>query len=274
MADTPDSSITLSEGWHVLHQFYRFDAGAWAGTGGTAAQLRAGIGKAAAAFRASKDSQVLFFSVVGRADFGVMAVSAELNHLDAFEKGLRRAFGPGVADVDDSFFSVTEESEYTTSDEEYGESLVTGEKLEKGSPAFEEKMKAFKERMAKYRHERIYPKLGGWKAICFYPMAKRRIPDANWYALSYQDRRELMGGHARVGRTYAGRVKQLITGGTGLSDWEWGVTLFSNQVDELKKIVYEMRFDEVSHRYGEFGPFHVGILMDEEALVARLLGNA
>jgi peroxiredoxin len=272
MTDPIDSRITLSEGWHVLHQFYHFDHEAWGLTGRTTAQLEQALQKLVAEFCQTEGCQALLFSVLGRADFGLMATAPELNALDTFEKKFRRAFGPGVVDTDYSFFSVTEESEYKTSDEEYAESLVTGEKLERNSAPFEEKMKAFKDRMAKYSHERIYPKLGGWKTICFYPMSKRRIADANWYALSYNDRRALMGGHARVGRTYAGRVKQLITGGTGLSDWEWGVTLYSNQVDELKRIVYEMRFDEVSHRYAEFGPFYIGILSDAKQLVERLVG--
>jgi chlorite dismutase len=79
-----------------------------------------------------------------------------------------------------------------------------------------------------------------------------------------------MAGHAKVGRTYAGRVKQLISGATGLSDWEWGVTLFANSIDEFKSIIYEMRFDPVTHTYGEFGPFYIGQILAPEALADRL----
>jgi len=90
-------------------------------------------------------------------------------------------------------------------------------------------------------------------------MSKRRGASDNWYALDFPARRKLMGGHARVGRKYAGRVSQLITGSTGLDDWEWGVTLMAHQVDALKDIVYEMRFDEVSARYADFGPFFINM---------------
>ena len=85
--------------------------------------------------------------------------------------------------------------------------------------------------------------------------------DANWYELPFEERKQLMAGHARVGRTYAGRVLQLITGSTGLDDWEWGVTLLADDPVALKEIVYEMRFDPVSARYAEFGPFVTGLVL-------------
>src|SRR5439155_17619751 len=88
---------------------------------------------------------------------------------------------------------------------------------------------------------------------------KRRNAADNWYQLDFGTRKKLMSGHARVGRKFAGRVSQLITGSTGIDDWEWGVTLMAHQVDALKEIVYEMRFDEVSARYGEFGPFYINL---------------
>ena len=92
-------------------------------------------------------------------------------------------------------------------------------------------------------------------------MSKRRGADANWFELSFEERKELMSGHARVGRTYAGRVLQLITGSTGIDDWEWGVTLLADDVVALKEIVYEMRFDPVSARYADFGPFFTGLVL-------------
>jgi chlorite dismutase len=102
-------------------------------------------------------------------------------------------------------------------------------------------------------------------------MSKRRLGDDNWYALAFSERKRLMGGHARVGRGYAGRVLQLITGSTGLDDWEWGVTLLADDPGALKEIVYEMRFDEVSARYAEFGPFVTG-LVHEPAETLRRVG--
>jgi chlorite dismutase len=101
-------------------------------------------------------------------------------------------------------------------------------------------------------------------------MTKRRGDDNNWYALPYEERRVLMQGHARVGREFAGKVKQLITGSTGLDDAEWGVTLFAHDTFQIKAIVYEMRFDPVSAQYADFGEFYVGIQLSLDELFRRL----
>jgi hydrogen peroxide-dependent heme synthase len=91
-------------------------------------------------------------------------------------------------------------------------------------------------------------------------MSKRRVPGQNWYELPYDERKELMLGHGKVGRTFHGRVLQLITGSTGIDDWEWGVSLFAAHPDDLKDVVYTMRFDEASARFAEFGPFFTGLV--------------
>ena len=109
---------------------------------------------------------------------------------------------------------------------------------------------------------RLHPRLPRRKLLCFYPMSKRRAGDENWYALDFDTRLALMGGHGRLGAAFRDRIVQLITGATGLTDWEWGVTLLADDIKAIKQIVYEMRFDEVSARYGEFGPFTVGICGD------------
>ena len=108
---------------------------------------------------------------------------------------------------------------------------------------------------------RLHPRLPRKRLLCFYPMAKRREAGDNWYSLDYDERRGLMGGHGKLGAKFSGRVIQLITGATGLSDWEWGVTLLSDDPKDIKDIVYEMRFDEVSARYGIFGPFTIGLVV-------------
>ncbi|MCM3693007.1 hydrogen peroxide-dependent heme synthase [Neobacillus niacini] len=117
---------------------------------------------------------------------------------------------------------------------------------------------------------RLYPKLPKTAHVCFYPMDKRRQGNDNWYMLPMEERRSMMRSHGMIGRTYAGKVKQIITGSVGFDDYEWGVTLFAEDVLQFKKLIYEMRFDEVSARYGEFGAFFVGNLLEEER-VARFL---
>lgn len=101
----------------------------------------------------------------------------------------------------------------------------------------------------------------GLRAFCFYPMSKRRLEDDNWYRLDYEERHRLMMEHGASGRTFRGRVLQLVTGSTGLDDFEWGVTLFGQRLEDLKECVYQMRFDEASARYADFGSFLSGIVM-------------
>jgi hydrogen peroxide-dependent heme synthase len=112
------------------------------------------------------------------------------------------------------------------------------------------------------RQARLFPQLPpeGKSAFCFYPMSKRRGDAHNWYATDFEARKQLMLGHGKVGRTFHGRILQVITGSTGLDDYEWGVTLFGTHPDDLKDCVYEMRFDEASALYAEFGPFYTGMV--------------
>jgi chlorite dismutase len=124
-----------------------------------------------------------------------------------------------------------------------------------------------------YIQARLYPEIpehAGY--VCFYPMSKKRAGDDNWYLLDGPERAELMRDHGRTGRRYAGKVSQIVTGSMGLDDWEWGVTLFSDDPLQFKKLVYEMRFDEVSARYADFGPFYVGRRLRSDE-IGRWLGE-
>jgi len=150
-------------------------------------------------------------------------------------------------------------SEYASTEEDYKQMLIRGEKLEPGTEAFDKRFAEMLEKKKEYEHYRLNPELQDWELMAFYPMSKRRQGNDNWYSLDMDARKKLMGGHARVGRKFGGRVSQLITSSTGLDDWEWGVTLVAHQMDALRDIVYEMRFDEVSARYGEFGPFYISL---------------
>jgi chlorite dismutase len=181
--------------------------------------------------------QVVCASMLGhKADLCVMALGPDWREL----RRLQTAVQAAGADVVDSYVSLTEVSEYA-----------------KGVP----------EAM---RQARLYPQLPpeGKPAFCFYPMSKRRVPGANWYTLPYDDRHELMLEHGASGRTFAGRILQLITGSTGLDDFEWGVTLFGVHPDDLKDVVYTMRFDRASALYAEFGRFYVGVVVDVDELAA------
>jgi chlorite dismutase len=206
-----------------------------------------------------------------RADIGFMILSPDLHALNELEKNLTASLGPDVLIPEFTYLSMTEKSEYTQKDDDYAAEIEKSEGIARGSAESEAKLIAFRERIQHYTHDRLYPVLPDWEYFCFYPMSKRREPDQNWYALDFAKRRELMGGHMRVGRTYAGRVRQLVTGSTGLDDWEWGVTLFAHNPYDIKAIVYEMRFDEVTHTYGEFGPFYNGLPLPLREIYRRVL---
>lgn len=273
METHPSDPVRPTEGRHVLHLFFRIDYSVWDMLDpGECIEAKTTLAEVVQDIRATPETQLLTFSLVTpKADLGFMLITPDLHVADACAKQLALALGPGVLSPEYSWLSLTERSEYTTSEEEYAVSLEAEEELAPGSSAFEDKMTAFRARMAKYAKDRLEPNLPDWPVICFYPMSKRRGGEGqNWYALDFEARKKLMAGHARVGRTYSGRILQLITGSTGLDDMEWGVTLFARTTSEVKAIVYEMRFDEVSAQYAEFGDFFIGLQMPLDALFARL----
>ncbi len=271
--ETPSLEPILPvEGRHVLHIYFRIEYGQWdLFDGRQQIAAKTTLAKLVQEIRATPDTQLLTFSVVSpKADLGFMLITPDLQVLDGFAKRLALALGPDLLSAEFSWLSMTERSEYTTSEEEYGASLVAEDNLKPGTAEYDEKIVAFRTRMAKYGKDRLAPNLPDWPVLCFYPMSKRRSEGQNWYALDFAERKKLMAGHAKVGRTYSGRVLQLITGSTGLDDMEWGVTLFAKTTSEIKAIVYEMRFDEVSAQYGDFGDFLIGIQMPLDSLFARL----
>jgi chlorite dismutase len=268
-------AILPFEGRHVLHLFYRLEQDVWRDLDPKERQeLQISLVGLVAEIKGLPDTQLLPLSIVTpKADLGFMLITPDLQVADLCAKRLGAGLGAGVLTPVFSWLSMTERSEYTTTEEEYALNLVDGEKLERGSFPFREKLNAFRDRMGKYLKDRLEPNLplnSEWPVFCFYPMSKRRNYEQNWYSQDFETRKELMAGHARIGRTFTGRVRQLITGSTGLDDMEWGVTLFAKTSSEIKSIVYEMRFDEVSSRYAEFGEFFIGIQMEVPDLCKRL----
>ena len=257
----------------MLHLFYKVEQGAWSMLTQTEQfTARTRLSDLVAEIRETEGAQIMTFAMVSpKADVGFMLLCADLQQANAFEKRLTNVLGADVLTPTFSFLSMTERSEYTTSEAEYAESLVNEEKLAAGTPELETKLVAFRERMTKYLKDRLYPVLPPWPVMCFYPMNKRRgAAGQNWYALSFEERKKLMGGHAKVGRTWHGKILQLITGSTGLDDWEWGVTLLAHDPIHIKGIVYEMRFDEVSAQYAEFGEFYIGLQLPLEEIFRRV----
>lgn len=187
----------------------------------------------------SRGDQVITAALLGhKADIAVMALSEDQWSL----RKLQTALVAAGLELVDSYVSLTEISEYA-----------------QGVP---DEMK----------QARLHPQLPpeGKPAFCFYPMSKKREVGANWFALDYDRRKELMYEHGASGRKFAGRVLQVVTGSTGTDDYEWGVTLFCVNPDDVKDVVYTMRFDEASAAYGEFGTFYVGMVADPGTVLGEL----
>lgn len=273
MSTTQVTPLVPREGWHVMHLFYQIDHVQWSILSDEEKRsAKTRLTELVQEIRATKESHLLTCAIATpKADLGFMLLTPDLQVASAYEKQLTLSLGPEILSPVYSYLSQTERSEYTTSAEQYAAETLVGEKgLAAGSPEFDQALKEFNDRMDHYLQHRLYPVLPDWPVICFYPMSKRRSGNDNWYSLSYDARRELMAGHARVGRTYSGRILQLITGSTGLDEFEWGVTLLAKDTIDIKSIVYEMRFDEVSARYAEFGDFYIGMQLPLDELFRRV----
>lgn len=274
MSDTP-IPLVPAEGWHVMHLYYSIDHSQWSLLSESEKrEAKTELSQLVQEIRSHPKTQLLICAVATpKADLGFMLLTPDLQDATHFEKRLTLALGPDVLTPTYSYLSQTERSEYTTTSEQYARDTLIGEKgLTEGSPEYEEALGEFEERMKHYLEHRLYPVLPDWPAICFYPMSKRRSAheDYNWYSLDHDARAKLMKGHATTGRKYAGKILQLITGSTGLDEHEWGVTLLAKDTIEIKNIVYEMRFDEVSARFAEFGDFYIGMQLPLNELFKRI----
>src|ERR1700731_1775379 len=267
-----NTALVPEEGWHCLHLFYRVEHAQWQlFTPQERNSAKTNLSQLVQEVRSLESTQLLTLSVVTpKADLGFMLVTPDVHSANRIEKQITASLGPDVLTPVYSYLSLTEESEYITTEDEYAETLVKEQNIRPDSEKFAEAMNSFCERMKKYRQERVSPTLPDWPVVCFYKMTKRRGEQRNWYALPYEERRHLMKGHAAVGREFAGKVKQLITGSTGLDDAEWGVTLFARDTFQIKAIVYQMRFDPVSAEYADFGEFYIGIQLPLDELFRRL----
>ncbi len=259
-------------GWPVLHQYYRIDRTRWLGMAddarkGAIEEFRNALTQCCT----EEGMQFVALAGVAKSDLGIMAVHPDLKRIQRLGQQITStAFGSCLQPVY-SFLSMSEVSEYMSGPSEWAKQLIEDQKVDPASPEFGQGMERFRERIEKYAEARVHPQLpADMDVICFYPMAKRRGEKDNWYSLEFSERKRLMGGHAKAGRAFAGRVQQLITSCTGLDDWEWGVTLFSHDLKSIRDVVYDMRFDPASAIYGEFGEFYIGTRLDpaeiEEAL--------
>jgi peroxiredoxin len=238
------SELLTLEGWYVLHDFRSIDWTSWKLLTEEERQealeeLESLLGSWGSIEELQEGSSTLYTIVGHKADLVFMHLRPTLEQLGELETAFNKTRFAEITTPAYSYVSVVELSNYVN------------------KPGVDPDTDA-------YIQSRLKPKLPKTKHICFYPMNKRREGNDNWYRLSMEDRQTMMRSHGLIGRKYAGKVIQIISGSVGLDDWEWGVTLFADDPVTYKKLVYEMRFDEVSARFGEFGSFLVGNRLDRD----------
>lgn len=239
-----EAAITL-DGWYVLHDFRTMDWPSWKLI--SKEERQAAVNEFLTFLERmqeaddAKTGSHAFYTIVGqKADFMLMTLRPTMDEIQQLEAEFNKLTIADYTIPAYSYVSVVELSNYLAgeSDEDpYQNPYVRG---------------------------RLYPELPRSQYVCFYPMDKKREGEDNWYMLDMDERKSLMRSHGMIGRGYAGKVKQIISGSIGFDDYEWGVTLFSEDVMQFKKLVYEMRFDEVSARYGVFGSFFIGTILEPE----------
>jgi len=228
--------IETLDGWYALHDFHTVDWTAWKYA--TEEERKEAIAELEQLMenweQIEKDrlGSFGFYTIIGqKADLLFIHVRPTMEELTELETAFNKTKIAEYLIPAYSYVSVVELSTY----------------LAKGDPDEDPEIQA-----------RLKPVLPKWNHVCFYPMDRRRVENHNWFAESKEERSRLMYEHGMTGRKYAGKVRQIVTGSIGFDDWEWGVTLFAHDILQFKKLIYEMRFDEVSARFAEFGSFFIG----------------
>jgi len=273
-SEIPEVPLT-TEGYSVLHQMMRFRWTAWRAL---SEATRSSIAQEAASVlgqmeEAKKDvGQSALFSMIGhKGDLMLVHFRnsfAELNQAELKLASLRLS---DYLEPTTSYLSIIELGLYDSTLKIYKELAEQG--IQPHSDPWKAEIECKLNRHREAMHPRLFPEIPSNRYICFYPMDRRRGEDKNWYRLPIEERARQMNDHGLVGRRYAGEVKQIITGSIGFDDWEWGVDLFADDPLVFKKLIYEMRFDQVSAVYALFGQFYVGVRCPAAALEKLLSGE-
>jgi chlorite dismutase len=257
--EMPAVPLTV-EGASVLHQMMRFRRPAWRALSAEGrSEILAEATRALAAWERSDDGrQSAVYSLLGhKGDLLFLHFRRSFEELNQAQLELARLRLGDYLEPAASYLSVVELGLYESTAKVYGELAAKG--IEPHSDEWNQEIETVLARQRQAMAPRLWPEIPGAKYLCFYPMDRRRGESVNWYRQHMGDRQRLMREHGLVGRRYAGEVRQIITGSIGFDDWEWGVDLFAGDPLVFKKLIYEMRFDEVSALYALFGTFYVGL---------------
>ena len=255
-ADLHAVPLTL-EGLSVLHQMFRFRWPEWRKL---SPQRQQEIAREAATVLSNPEEagQSAVYSLLGhKGDLLLVHFRDSFEELNAAELQLNRTALQEYLEPMHSYLSIIELGLYDSSVKLYRQLTERG--VVPHSEEWNKEIEATMERQRQAMRPRLYPKIPDSKYLCFYPMDRKRGEQLNWYTLPIEERQRQMEEHGMVGRRYAGKVQQIITGSIGFDDWEWGVDLFAPEPLVFKKLIYEMRFDQVSAEYAAFGQFFVGV---------------
>ncbi len=275
MPDIPPVPLTL-EGSSALHQFFRFDWKAWRSVAD--GERKKIVNQAIAALRtmerASPNAPVrtaLFSQLGHKADLIFVHFRDSFEALNQVELDLAQTALSDFLTPVHSYVSVVELGLYESSRKTYEAATAKG--LEAHTPEWNAEIANSLARGADAMKPRLFPSVPDAKYLCFYPMDRKRGEQVNWYTVPFAERQRMMHEHGMIGRRYAEQVKQIISGSIGMDDWEWGVDLFADDPVIFKKLIYEMRFDEVSAVYALFGQFYLGVRLPVEKLDAWVNGK-
>ena len=271
-ASVPAVPLTI-EGYSVLHQMMRFRWNAWhALTTGEREVIAKEAAPVMAAMEGNPGGQSAFYSLLGhKGDLMFVHFRESFDELNRAELQLAQLRLSEYWEPTTSYLSVIELGLYDSTTKVYKTLVDRG--IEPHSEEWKREIAQTLARQKEAMRPRLYPAIPPNRYACFYPMDRRRGEDKNWYTLPIEERARQMGEHGLVGRRYAGEVRQIITGSIGFDDWEWGVDLFADDPLIFKKLIYEMRFDEVSAVYALFGQFYVGLRVPAEQMTTWLRGE-
>ncbi len=263
------------EGWYALHQIFRVNHASLRAMSPAARRATVDSARQALAELASpNDGQGWSIAVdlVGsRGDLMLVHFRPTLDSLGAAQYRLAKSPLYDALELVYSFLSITEAGMYYLTATMARRTAERGGKI--GDDTYQQELadRLRKELESPHVTKRLYPELPAeMPYVCFYPMDKRRDPEQNWYEQAVEERSRMMQEHGLTGRAYSGTVLQIVTGAIGFDAWEWGVTLFAKDPLDFKKLVTDMRFDEVSAKYAEFGDFYVGKRVEPEAWLQHL----
>jgi chlorite dismutase len=274
LSEFPPVPLTL-EGASTLHQFFRFDWKSWrAIPAGERQKIAAEAASVLSSLEKNSDGKVhtaLFSQLGHKGDLILLHFRDSLEALNRIELTLAQTALYDFLDLRHSYVSVVELGLYESTRKTY--EAAAAKDLAQHSPEWNAEIAASLERGAAAMAPRLWPAVPDAKYLCFYPMDRKRDEQKNWYMVSFAERQRMMHEHGLIGRRYGDVVRQIITGSIGMDDWEWGVDLFADDPVVFKKLIYEMRFDEVSAEYALFGQFFIGLRLQIDKLGGWLEGK-